>query len=182
MKDKDEDLTHEPEQIKAYRDTWKQGRLFSSRRQVQWRTKFNSMLFETKHLPSRRRGRSSAFYRPKGHAPSVLVWRGQPVTLSSARGGQNMTRWVELLWHGKRANDFTRESVDEHYGVRRLPLPFQRIELLGIHKETLTPLFPQEDWPQHYPKDWKNLLIWGTTCSPCPPCVRGSRSTENGST
>jgi len=76
-----------------------------------------------------------------------------------------MSGWVELLWHGKRAHGFTRESVDENYGpvrqAKRLPLPFQRIELLGIHKETLTPLFPQEEWPQHYPTDWKNLLIWG---------------------
>jgi len=76
-----------------------------------------------------------------------------------------MTGWVELLWHGKRSGEFTREGVDEHYGpvreVGRIPLPFQRIELLGLHKETLTPLFPQEDWPQHYPQDWKNLLIWG---------------------
>jgi len=76
-----------------------------------------------------------------------------------------MTGWVELLWHGKRANGFTRESVDENYGpvreVRRLPLPFQRIELLGINKETLTPMFPQEEWPENYPRDWKNLLIWG---------------------
>ena len=76
-----------------------------------------------------------------------------------------MSGWVELLWHGKRARSFTRESVDENYGpvrqAKRLPLPFQRIELLGIRKETLTPLFPQEEWPQHYPKDWKNLLIWG---------------------
>lgn len=69
------------------------------------------------------------------------------------------------MWDGKRSREFTRESVDEHYGpvreVRRIPLPFQRIELLGIQKETLTPLFPQEDWPQNYPQDWKNLLIWG---------------------
>jgi len=76
-----------------------------------------------------------------------------------------MTGWVELLWHGKRANGFTRESVDENYGpvreVRRLPLPFQRIELLGVNKETLTPLFPREEWPENYPRDWKNLLIWG---------------------
>ncbi|MCD6541537.1 site-specific DNA-methyltransferase [Candidatus Bipolaricaulota bacterium] len=76
-----------------------------------------------------------------------------------------MNGWVELLWHGKRANGFTRESVDENYGpvreVRRLPLPFQRIELLGVNKETLTPLFPQEEWPENYPRDWKNLLIWG---------------------
>lgn len=76
-----------------------------------------------------------------------------------------MSGWVELLWHGKRSRKFTRESVDEHYGpvreVRRIPFPFQRIELLGIHKETLTPLFPQKEWPQHYPEDWKNLLIWG---------------------
>jgi adenine-specific DNA-methyltransferase len=76
-----------------------------------------------------------------------------------------MAGWVELLWHGKRNKEFTRESVDEHYGpvreVRRTRLPFQRIELLGIEKETLTPLFPQGDWPPNYPRDWKNLLIWG---------------------
>jgi adenine-specific DNA-methyltransferase len=81
-----------------------------------------------------------------------------------------MTGWVELLWDGKRENGFTKESVDQNYGkvseVKKIPLPFQKIELLGINKELSTlerwiPLFPEENWPKNYPKDWKNLLIWG---------------------
>ena len=76
-----------------------------------------------------------------------------------------MAGWIELVWHGKREKPFTKESVDEHYGqvrgVRKLALPFQKIELLGINKKTNTPLFPAEEWPKNYPKNWKNLLIWG---------------------
>jgi len=76
-----------------------------------------------------------------------------------------MPGWVELLWHNKRKNPFTKESVDEHYGevkeVKKIPLPFQRIELLGINKKTQTTLFPLEKWPKNYPPNWKNLLIWG---------------------
>jgi len=76
-----------------------------------------------------------------------------------------MLGWVELLWHNKRKNPFTKESVDEHYGevkeVKKIPLPFQRIELLGINKKTQTTLFPLEKWPKNYPSNWKNLLIWG---------------------
>ncbi|MRJ06976.1 MAG: hypothetical protein C6I01_05595 [Epsilonproteobacteria bacterium] len=73
--------------------------------------------------------------------------------------------WVELLWDGKRERPFTKESVDENYGavreVKRVSLPFQKIELLGIDKKTQNTLFPQDEWPKNYPKDWKNLLIWG---------------------
>ena len=76
-----------------------------------------------------------------------------------------MPGWVELLWHNKRKNPFTKKSVDEHYGevkeVKKIPLPFQRIELLGINKKTQTTFFPLEKWPKNYPSNWKNLLIWG---------------------
>ena len=81
-----------------------------------------------------------------------------------------MSGWVELIWDGKRENGFTKESVDRNYGkvreIKKIPLPFQKIELLGIDKKRSTlerwvPLFPEEDWPKNYPKDWKNLLIWG---------------------
>jgi len=81
-----------------------------------------------------------------------------------------MSGWVELLWDGKRKERFTKENVDKNYGnvreVKKILLPFQKIELLGIDKEKSTsgktiPLFPEEDWPTNYPKDWKNLLIWG---------------------
>lgn len=74
--------------------------------------------------------------------------------------------WVELMWDGKRERFVSKESLDKNYGpvreVRRISLPFQRIELLGIDKKRQNlPLFPQEEWPPNYPKGWKNLLIWG---------------------
>ena len=81
-----------------------------------------------------------------------------------------MSGWVELIWDGKRENGFIKENVDRNYGkvreVKKIPLSFQKIELLGIDKELSTlerwiPLFPEENWPKKYPKDWKNLFIWG---------------------
>jgi len=76
-----------------------------------------------------------------------------------------MSGWVELIWDGKREKEFTKESVDQNYGkireVKKVFLPFQKIELLGINKKLSAPLFPEEKWPQNYPKNWKNLLIWG---------------------
>lgn len=81
-----------------------------------------------------------------------------------------MSGWVELIWDGKRERRITKESVDKYFGrvreVKKIPLPFQKIELLGIDKRRSTlerwiPFFPEEDWPKNYPKNWKNLLIWG---------------------
>ncbi|MBC7081257.1 MAG: site-specific DNA-methyltransferase [Thermoplasmatales archaeon] len=80
-----------------------------------------------------------------------------------------MSGWVELIWNGKRENSFTKESVDKYYGkvreVKKIHLPFQKIELLGIKKlptlDRWIPEFPERDWPKNYPKNWKNLLIWG---------------------
>jgi adenine-specific DNA-methyltransferase len=76
--------------------------------------------------------------------------------------------WVEILWDGKREKKFSKEEVDRKFGkvkgIRKIPLPFQRIELLGINKKKGLPSYldyvPEEEWPP-YPKDWKNLLIWG---------------------
>ncbi len=81
----------------------------------------------------------------------------------------NMNGWIELLWHKKREKDFTKENLEENYGkirdVKKITLPFQRIELLGINKrasqERLIPIYPEKKWPKNYPKRWKNLLIWG---------------------
>ena len=81
-----------------------------------------------------------------------------------------MSGWVELIWNGKRKKPFTRESVDEHYGkvrkIRKEYMDVQKIELLGIDKKRSTanelfPLYPEKEWPKNYPKNWKNLLIWG---------------------
>ena len=82
-----------------------------------------------------------------------------------------MPGWIELLWYRKREKDFTKENLEENYGkirdVKKIVLPFQRIELLGINKKasqeqlSLIPLYPEDEWPKNYPKNWKNLLIWG---------------------
>jgi len=85
--------------------------------------------------------------------------------------------WIELLWDGKRDGRFTRDSVDKVYGkireVKKIPLPFQKIELLGINKITQTTLFPIEKWPRNYPKNWKNLLIWGDNKLAMSSLLRG---------
>jgi len=81
-----------------------------------------------------------------------------------------MDGWIEIIWEGKYENPFTRESVIKNYGqkkeIKKISLPFQKIELLGIDKkrstlQTLFPLYPEDEWPENYPKNWKNLLIWG---------------------
>jgi len=102
-----------------------------------------------------------------------------------------MSGWVELIWDGKRERRITKESVDKYFGrvreVKKIPLPFQKIELLGIDKRRSTlerwiPFFPEEDWPKNYPKNWKNLLIWGDNklaMSSLLQCVRINDETIN---
>jgi DNA modification methylase len=54
---------------------------------------------------------------------------------------------VELTWEDK-------DTV-----VERPKLPFQTIETIN-HPRGQAPLF-DSDWPDNYPRDWKNKLIWG---------------------
>jgi adenine-specific DNA-methyltransferase len=68
-------------------------------------------------------------------------------------------KFVELIWSGK---------YDEFKKGNRIPiempnLEFQRVETInqprikGGVQQTLAGV----NWPENYPKDWKNLLIWG---------------------
>ena len=55
--------------------------------------------------------------------------------------------WVELIWDGKRERFVSKESLDRNYGpvrdAKRISLPFQRMELLGIDKKRQNlPFFP----------------------------------------
>lgn len=73
----------------------------------------------------------------------------------------NNKKYVELLWHGK----YDKIELGNKMPFERPNLPFQVVETinkprrkqagLGDFEETL------KHWPENYPKDWKNLLIWG---------------------
>ena len=73
----------------------------------------------------------------------------------------NNKKYVELLWHGK----YDKIELGKKMPIERPNLPFQVVETinkprrkqagLGDFEETL------KHWPENYPKDWKNLLIWG---------------------
>ncbi|MBL7125146.1 MAG: site-specific DNA-methyltransferase [Dehalococcoidales bacterium] len=69
-------------------------------------------------------------------------------------------KFTELLWAGKYDN----VDLGERAPVEHPNLPFQVVETVneprlkgGLAKS----LFPEEQLPQNYPSDWKNLLIWG---------------------
>ncbi|MFQ6072190.1 MAG: site-specific DNA-methyltransferase, partial [Methanosarcinales archaeon] len=62
-------------------------------------------------------------------------------------------KYVELLWAEK-----------YNKPIEKPNLPFQVVETVNkprIKGGITTSLFPEDEWPKDYPKDWKNLLIWG---------------------
>ncbi|MGQ9569798.1 MAG: DNA methyltransferase [bacterium] len=74
-------------------------------------------------------------------------------------------KYVELIWAGK-YNEFQK---GEKFPIEKPDLPFQTVET--INKPRLKDLedgifdpdkfYPENKYPSNYPKDWKNLLIWG---------------------
>jgi len=69
-------------------------------------------------------------------------------------------KYCELLWHGK----YDKIELGQKAPVERPNLPFQVVETVNkprVRGGTSASLFPKEEWPQNYPKDWKNILIWG---------------------
>ena len=69
-------------------------------------------------------------------------------------------KFVELLWHDK----YKKMELEHRTSLDHPNLPFQVIETVnkprgkgGIN----TSLFPEDEWPDNYPKDWKNKLMWG---------------------
>ncbi|MHA1278056.1 MAG: site-specific DNA-methyltransferase [Candidatus Helarchaeota archaeon] len=74
-------------------------------------------------------------------------------------------KYVELIWSGK---------YDKFEKGRRVPiekpiLPFQIVETINrprlkdLEEGLFDPsqIYPEKEYPENYPKDWKNLLIWG---------------------
>lgn len=74
-------------------------------------------------------------------------------------------KWVELLW----ADKYDRLEKGERIPIEKPNLPFQVIET--VNKPRLKDLesglfdfsqyYPESEYPPNYPKDWRNLLIWG---------------------
>jgi len=73
---------------------------------------------------------------------------------------KNDKRFTELIWAGK----YDKVELGEGAPIERPNLPFQVVETVneprlkgGLKKS----LLPEGEWPENYPTDWKNLLIWG---------------------
>ncbi len=69
-------------------------------------------------------------------------------------------KYVELLWYDK----YTKINLSNRSPIDYPNLPFQVIETVNKPRPKgglNTSLFPEEKWPDRYPIDWKNKLIWG---------------------
>jgi len=78
---------------------------------------------------------------------------------------ENIKKYVELLW----ADKYNKFERGERLPIEKPNLPFQVVET--INRPRLKDLegglfdssqiFPEDKYPDNYPKDWKNKLIWG---------------------
>lgn len=69
-------------------------------------------------------------------------------------------KYVELLW----ARKYDEIEKGRKIPIERPNLPFQVVETINkprIKGGYNASLFQHDGWPENYPKDWKNLLIWG---------------------
>ncbi|MDL1971243.1 MAG: site-specific DNA-methyltransferase [Candidatus Desulfofervidaceae bacterium] len=79
----------------------------------------------------------------------------------------NNKKYVELLWHGK----YDKIELGNKIPIERPNLPFQVVETInkprlkdlesGIFAFDPLQVYPENKYPPNYPKEWKNLLIWG---------------------
>jgi len=73
---------------------------------------------------------------------------------------KNDKKYVELIWYQK----YDKLDLGEKLPIERPNLPFQIVETVNkprIKNGQQQFLYPENQWPQNYPKDWKNILIWG---------------------
>jgi len=81
---------------------------------------------------------------------------------------ENNKKYTELLWNGKYSESWFKEFFELRkkatINIERPNLAFQVVETINqprVKGGAQKSLFPEKDWPENYPKDWKNLLIWG---------------------
>ncbi len=66
-------------------------------------------------------------------------------------------KYVELIWHQK----YDKLDKGEKIPIERPNLPFQVVETVNEPRAKDLQKGLYEAVPENYPKDWKNLLIWG---------------------
>jgi len=72
-------------------------------------------------------------------------------------------KYVELLW----AEKYDKLDLGKKMPIEKPNLPFQVVETINEprikewEKGLGRDYFPKAEYPENYPKDWKNLLIWG---------------------
>jgi hypothetical protein len=74
-------------------------------------------------------------------------------------------KYVELLW----AEKYDQIELGNKIPIEKPNLPFQTVET--VNKPRLkdfedrffepSQFYPEDKYPENYPKDWRNLLIWG---------------------
>lgn len=77
---------------------------------------------------------------------------------------ENNKKYVELLW----ADKYDKFEKGERVLIEKPNLPFQVVETINRPRlkelgEILDQLqyYPESNYPENYPEDWKNKLIWG---------------------
>ena len=78
---------------------------------------------------------------------------------------ENNKKYVELLW----ADKYDKFEKGERVLIEKPNLPFQVVETINrprlkdLEGGLFDPskIFPEDKYPENYPKDWKNKLIWG---------------------
>jgi len=77
-------------------------------------------------------------------------------------------KYTELLWNGKYPESWFKEFAELRkkatISIDKPNLAFQKVETINqprVKQGVQKSLFPEKEWPENYPKDWKNMLIWG---------------------
>jgi adenine-specific DNA-methyltransferase len=73
---------------------------------------------------------------------------------------KNNKRFTELIWAGK----YDKTDLEGKAPLERPNLPFQTVETVNeprLKGGLAKPLLGEEVWSENYPRDWKDLLIWG---------------------
>ncbi|MBA7666032.1 hypothetical protein ES703_74107 [subsurface metagenome] len=66
-------------------------------------------------------------------------------------------KYVELLWHQK----YDKFDKGDKIHIEKPNLPFQVVETINEPRVKKLQKNIFDKYPENYPKDWKNLLIWG---------------------
>jgi len=88
-------------------------------------------------------------------------------------------KYIELIWADK-YKDFVRPKKKTE--IERIALPFQLTETINEprikeYEASLGKMFsPKAKYPENYPQDWKNKLIWGDNKIVMESLLRGDKS------